>query len=67
MLDKILYFELAVFSFLTGNNDMHLKNFSMIESLSGWVLAPAYDIRINRVAGRHGGTGAYAPGQKEKA
>lgn len=44
MLDKIFYFELALFSFLTGNNDMHLKNFSMIESSSGWVLAPAYDL-----------------------
>jgi len=44
LLDKIFYFELAVFSFLTGNNDMHLKNFSMIESPSGWILAPAYDL-----------------------
>lgn len=44
LLDKIFYFELSVFSFLTGNNDMHLKNFSMIESPSGWVLAPAYDL-----------------------
>lgn len=44
LLDKIFYFELAVFSFLTGNNDMHLKNFSMIESPSGWVFAPAYDL-----------------------
>lgn len=44
LLDKIFYFELAVFSFLTGNSDMHLKNFSMIESPSGWVLAPAYDL-----------------------
>lgn len=44
LLDKIFYFELALFSFLTGNNDMHLKNFSMIESVSGWVLAPAYDL-----------------------
>lgn len=44
LLDKIFYFELAVFSFLTGNNDMHLKNFSMIESTSGWVLSPAYDL-----------------------
>jgi serine/threonine-protein kinase HipA len=43
-LDKIFFFELALFSFLTGNNDMHLKNFSMIESPSGWVLAPAYDL-----------------------
>ncbi len=44
LLDKILYFELALFSFLTGNNDMHLKNFSMIESSSGWILSPAYDL-----------------------
>jgi serine/threonine-protein kinase HipA len=44
LLDKVLFFELALFSFLTGNNDMHLKNFSMIESASGWVLAPAYDL-----------------------
>lgn len=43
-LDKIFYFELALFSFLIGNNDMHLKNFSMIQSPSGWVLSPAYDL-----------------------
>lgn len=44
LLDKIFYFELSLFGFLTGNNDMHLKNFSMIKSASGWVLAPAYDL-----------------------
>ena len=44
LLDKLFFFELALFSFLTGNNDMHLKNFSMIETASGWVLAPAYDL-----------------------
>ncbi|WP_405565746.1 HipA domain-containing protein [Polaribacter sp. Asnod6-C07] len=44
LLDKIFFFELTLFSFLTGNNDMHLKNFSLIESVSGWVLAPAYDL-----------------------
>ena len=44
LLDQLFYFELVVFSFLTGNNDMHLKNFSMIESKSGWGLAPAYDL-----------------------
>jgi serine/threonine-protein kinase HipA len=44
LLDKTYYFDLAVFSFLTGNNDMHLKNFSMIEGPSGWVLSPAYDL-----------------------
>lgn len=44
LLDKVFFFELSVFSFLTGNNDMHLKNFSMIKSGSGWILAPAYDL-----------------------
>jgi serine/threonine-protein kinase HipA len=44
ILDKIFYFELALFSFFTGNNDMHLKIFSMIESPSGWLLSPAYDL-----------------------
>jgi serine/threonine-protein kinase HipA len=44
LLDKLFFFELALFSFLSGNNDMHLKNFSMIESKSGWVLSPAYDL-----------------------
>ncbi len=44
VLDNIFFFELSLFCFLTGNNDMHLKNFSMIKSTSGWKLAPAYDL-----------------------
>lgn len=44
LLDKIFFLELSIFCFLTGNSDMHLKNFSMIESPSGWILAPAYDL-----------------------
>lgn len=44
MLDLTFFFDLAIFSFLTGNNDMHLKNFSLLESNSGWVLSPAYDL-----------------------
>lgn len=44
-LDLSNFFELTVFCFLTGNNDMHLKNFSMISrSDSTWDLAPAYDL-----------------------
>ena len=50
MLDLILFFELTIFSFITGNNDMHLKNFSMIKSTSGWILAPAYDLLNVRIA-----------------
>lgn len=44
LLDKVFFIERALFSFLMGNSDMHLKNFSMIESPSGWVLSPAYDL-----------------------
>ena len=44
LLDKLFFFELTIFSFLTGNNDMHLKNFSMIKTDFGWVLSPAYDL-----------------------
>lgn len=44
LLDKLYFLELGIFSFLTGNNDMHLKNFSMINSNETWILAPAYDL-----------------------
>lgn len=44
ILDKLFLFELTLFCYLTGNNDMHLKNFSMISIPSGWILAPAYDL-----------------------
>lgn len=44
LLDKLYFFELSIFSFLTGNNDMHLKNFSMINNGTEWSLSPAYDL-----------------------
>jgi len=44
MHDKLRFFELTVFNYLIGNNDMHLKNFSMYLSDLGWVLSPAYDM-----------------------
>ncbi|MCF2487650.1 HipA domain-containing protein [Dyadobacter sp. CY347] len=44
LLDQLYFFELSIFSFLTGNNDMHLKNFSMINSGNDWSLSPAYDL-----------------------
>lgn len=44
-LDVIRYFELTVFCFLTGNSDMHLKNFSLLQNADGkWTLSPAYDL-----------------------
>lgn len=38
-------FELVLFSYLTGNADMHLKNYSLIENnLGEYELSPAYDL-----------------------
>lgn len=42
--DVTNFFELVIFSFLTGNNDMHLKNFSLLKSNSHYTLCPAYDL-----------------------
>ena len=44
LMDKLRFFELSLFNFIIGNNDMHLKNFSMWLSEMGWVLSPAYDL-----------------------
>lgn len=44
-IDLVRFFEMVVFSFLTGNSDMHLKNFSIQTDLEGRIkLAPAYDL-----------------------
>lgn len=37
-------FELTLFNYITGNNDMHLKNFSLIDRDGVWQLSPAYDL-----------------------
>lgn len=36
-------YELIIFSFITGNNDMHLKNFSLFLDTQ-WKLSPPYDL-----------------------
>ena len=46
-LDRTELFLRIVFSFLIGNSDMHLKNFSLLETQEGsgeYVLSPAYDL-----------------------
>jgi len=44
-LDSVNFFEQVLFSFLTGNADMHLKNFSLITQPGlGPILSPAYDM-----------------------
>jgi len=43
--DVLRLFDLALFCFLTGNADMHLKNFSLLQNLDRETrLAPAYDL-----------------------
>lgn len=44
------FFELILFSFLVGNADMHLKNFSLItQDPKHIVLAPSYDLLSTRL------------------
>ncbi len=44
-LDTLNFFELVLFCYLTGNNDMHLKNFTLIHHPDRTVsLSPAYDL-----------------------
>ena len=43
--DALRFFEEVLFCYLTGNNDMHLKNFSLLREPDGaWNLSPAYDL-----------------------
>lgn len=45
LLDVTNLYYLLLFCFITGNSDMHLKNFSLIaKSQKNFVLAPAYDL-----------------------
>ncbi|MCC5789581.1 MAG: HipA domain-containing protein [Opitutales bacterium] len=45
LFDALRFFELTLFCFLTGNADMHLKNFSLLYPLGGEIqLSPAYDL-----------------------
>lgn len=44
-LDVTAFYEMVLFSFLTGNADMHLKNFSLLKDVQGHNnLSPAYDL-----------------------
>lgn len=45
MLDVQRFWELVLFSWMTGNSDMHCKNFSLIDMGRGeYTLSPAYDL-----------------------
>lgn len=43
-LDLVNYMQLVLFCFVTGNNDMHLKNSSLYRPSEGYQLSPAYDL-----------------------
>jgi len=44
-MDVTNFFEVVLFSWIVGNNDMHLKNFSLYEPSEGEIrLTPAYDL-----------------------
>ncbi len=43
-LDMVNFLELVYFSWITGNNDMHLKNFSLYSPEDDPMLTPAYDL-----------------------
>lgn len=44
-LEALRLFELVLFCYLTGNADMHLKNFALLENESGeFELSPAFDL-----------------------
>ncbi|WP_290142607.1 HipA domain-containing protein [Paramuribaculum intestinale] len=44
LLDVVNFWEVVVFSWLTGNADMHLKNFSLYRPADNYMLTPAYDL-----------------------
>lgn len=49
-IEKVKLFKRSLFNFLVGNEDMHLKNFSLITRDGKIELAPAYDFLSSVVA-----------------
>jgi serine/threonine-protein kinase HipA len=50
-IDKLTLFTLSLFSYISGNADMHLKNFSLLTTETGRIrLAPAYDLLSTKLA-----------------
>ena len=48
-LDRIEFFRLIYYSYLVGNTDMHLKNFSLINGEDGYCLSPFYDLVSSKI------------------
>jgi len=49
-IEKAILFKLVIFNFLTGNEDMHLKNFSLITNENKTQLSPMYDLLNTTIA-----------------
>jgi serine/threonine-protein kinase HipA len=48
--DLTRFYEVVLFTYLTGNGDMHLKNFSLFKDpVIGWKLAAGYDLLNTRL------------------
>lgn len=49
--DMLSYWEMVIFSWLVGNADMHLKNFSLYRPKrgAGYQLTPAYDLLSTKI------------------
>lgn len=50
LLDVVNFWEVVLFSWLTGNADMHLKNFSLYSPVDKFMLTPAYDLLSTAIA-----------------
>jgi serine/threonine-protein kinase HipA len=49
-IERVKLFERTLFSFLIGNEDMHLKNFSLITREGKTEMSPAYDLLNTTIA-----------------
>lgn len=50
LLDVVNFWEVVLFSWLSGNADMHLKNFSLFRPADNYMLTPAYDLLSTALA-----------------
>lgn len=50
LLDVVNFWEVVLFSWLTGNADMHLKNFSLFRPANDYMMTPAYDLLSTSLA-----------------
>ena len=50
LLDLQIFFEMVLFSYITGNSDMHLKNYSLLTDINGSArLSPGYDLLNTKI------------------